>query len=119
MSPTQRSLALLRERGYTAAVVERWNAFARVRQDLFGFVDIVAVKAGEQGVVAVQSTSADNLAARRTKIATEQRARVWLAAGNRIVLHGWRKGGSRGTRKRWQVNEENVRSEDLFQDSKH
>lgn len=119
MTPTQRSLALLRERGYTAAVVERWNAFARVRQDLFGFVDIVAVKAGEPGVVAVQSTSADNLASRRTKIAAEPRAAVWLAAGNRIVLHGWRKGGPRGTRKRWQVNEENVETEKVIHHQFH
>lgn len=117
MTPTQRSLKLLRDRGYTAAVVERWNAFARVRQDLFGFVDIVAIKAGESGVLAVQSTSADNLAARRTKIAAEPRAEVWLAAGNRIALHGWRKGGPRGARKTWQVNEELVPSGHRINDS--
>jgi hypothetical protein len=30
-SPTQRSLALLRERGYTTDVVERWIPYVRVR----------------------------------------------------------------------------------------
>jgi hypothetical protein len=30
MSPTARSLAHLRELGYTAKVVEHWNAFAKI-----------------------------------------------------------------------------------------
>jgi hypothetical protein len=38
-SPTQLSLKKLREEGYTVAVVEHWNSFARIRQDLFGFID--------------------------------------------------------------------------------
>ena len=44
-SPTQRSLAALRERGMLAEVVERWNPYTKTRKDLFGFVDIVAVLA--------------------------------------------------------------------------
>jgi hypothetical protein len=31
MTPTRRSLNLLRKLGFTAAVVEHWNAFAGVR----------------------------------------------------------------------------------------
>ena len=42
-SPTQRSLKLLRDEGYTAQVVERWNPHARVRQDLFGVIDTAAM----------------------------------------------------------------------------
>lgn len=59
-SPTQRSLAVLRERGYIAQVVERWNPFARIRQDLFGVVDVLAVGNGE--TIAVQCTSGANVA---------------------------------------------------------
>ena len=42
-SPTQLSLKKLREEGYTVAVVEHWNSFARIRQDLFGFIDLLAL----------------------------------------------------------------------------
>lgn len=46
MSPTARSLAHLRELGCRVKVVEKWNPFAKVRQDLFGG-DLLALKAGE------------------------------------------------------------------------
>lgn len=108
MTPTQRSLALLRSAGYTVQVVERWNPFARVRQDLFGFIDIVAVRPDLPGVLAIQSTSRANIAARRTKIAEEARARVWLAAGNAIVIHGWAKRKNESGRQTWQVLEERI-----------
>ena len=49
-SPTARSLELLRELGYTAKVVEHWNQYAKIRQDLFG-VDILALKPGEPVLV--------------------------------------------------------------------
>ena len=38
-SPTTLTLKHLREQGYTAEVVERWNPHARIRQDLFGIVE--------------------------------------------------------------------------------
>ena len=61
-SPTQRSLAHLRALGYRVAIVERWNPFARIRQDLFGVLDLLAVKDGE--ILGVQVTSGSNVAAR-------------------------------------------------------
>ncbi len=42
-SPTSRSLAECRKRGWTAQVVEHWNPHAHIRQDLFGVIDIVAL----------------------------------------------------------------------------
>ena len=44
MSPTQRTLKRMRESGDYALVkvVERWNAFARIRQDLWNF-DILGI----------------------------------------------------------------------------
>ena len=54
-SPTTRSLAQLRERGYQVWVVEYWNAFSRKRVDLFGIFDILGVGNGE--TIAVQTTS--------------------------------------------------------------
>lgn len=62
MTPTQRSLCKLRADGWLVAVVERWNPYARVRQDLFGFADLLAIKGNE--VLAVQTTSGDHVAHR-------------------------------------------------------
>lgn len=60
-SPTQRTLAYLRGAGYPLVQgVERWNPHARIRQDLFGIIDVVAVGSD---VVGVQATGAINIGA--------------------------------------------------------
>lgn len=92
-SPTQRSLDLMRKRGFTVQVVEKWIPQARRRVDLFGFGDVIAMHP-ESGTVLVQTTSASNMAARVKKISAEPRHRTWLLAGrgwHRIEVHGWRK----------------------------
>jgi hypothetical protein len=106
-SPTQRSLKFLREQGYHAAIVEKFNQFARIRQDVFKFGDLLAMHP-EHGIVLVQTTSGSNMAARRTKIAENPLAPAWKAAGGKILLHGWSKQGARGKRKTWQVREESL-----------
>lgn len=88
-SPTQRSLAYLRAAGYPLVqVVERWNAFAKVRQDLFGIIDVVAVG---PDIVGVQATSASNVAARVAKITESEALPILRKAGIRVVVHGWAK----------------------------
>lgn len=98
-SPTQRTLALLRKLGYTVAVTERWNAFSRTRLDLFGFIDLIAIREGE--ILGVQATSGTNVSARVEKIRGLTTYREWLLAGGRIIVIGWRKAGARGKRKAW------------------
>ena len=90
-SPTQRSLALLRERGYLPYVVETWNPYARIRKDLYGFIDIVAIKVGAEGVLAVQTTTGTNLSARIKKAEGLEAYNLWIATGNVVEFHGWRK----------------------------
>lgn len=92
MTPTQRSLAEMRKRGYRCAVVERWNPHAKIRQDLFGTVDVLCIGKGE--TVAVQTTSGSNVASRVTKIAESEATPDMRAAGWRILVHGWRKGSN-------------------------
>ena len=90
MTPTARTLKMLRDGGWLAEVVERWNPHSRTRHDLFGFADVLAVS--PQGrIVAIQVTSGSNVSARVKKIAGEPRSRVWLAAGGHVQVHGWRK----------------------------
>jgi len=102
-SPTQRSLALLRKEGYTAQVVEKFNPFAHIRQDLFGFIDIVAIKTGTPGVLGVQTTTQAHVAEHEAKIRKTEAFKVWLASGNHLEIHGWAKRGKRGKRKLWSV----------------
>lgn len=54
-SPTQRSLAHLRELGYHVEIVEKWNSFTKQRKDLWGWADLLAIRKGE--VLAVQVTA--------------------------------------------------------------
>lgn len=97
----QRSLALLRGEGWRVAVVERWNPHARIRQDLFGVLDLVALRGGE--TLGVQTTSASNVAARMRKIAEADAVPDLRDAGWRLEVHGWRKSG-----RRWVCRREDV-----------
>jgi len=89
LSPTQLTLRKLRTEGYTAEVTERWNAFAKCRQDLFKIVDVLAVGNGE--TVAVQCTSYPNVSARCKKIADAEAVPDMRDAGWRIIVQGWHK----------------------------
>ena len=105
-SPTQRSLKYLRDAGWTACIVEKFNSFCKIRFDAFGFGDVLAMRTEE--IALVQTTTSDNMAARRTKILSLTEAAEWKAAGGIILLHGWSKKGARGKRKLWTVNEERL-----------
>lgn len=99
-SPTQRTLKYLRKNGcQLVAVTEHWNSYANIRQDLFGIIDVLAIR-GEE-VIAVQTTST-NVSARVAKIAeaeftnpeTKEKGLVLAAllkANIKVFVHGWRK----------------------------
>lgn len=82
----------LESQGYVVEKTERWNAFSRTRNDLFGFGDYLAIKPNE--IVAVQSTSTSNFSARKKKILGLPSSSQWLAAGGKILLIGWSKNKS-------------------------
>jgi len=89
--PTQRTLARLRQEGaLEVAIVEHWNPHARIRQDLFGFIDILAIMPG--GLLAIQACAGTDTAKRLSKIKTQRRdaARHWLGTGARLEVWGWR-----------------------------
>lgn len=98
--PTQRSLAMMRETGYTICVVEHYNAFAKKRHDMFGFIDIAGLHPNCSGLLGVQTTTGSNLAARMKKAEALPAYHLWLACGNAVEFHGWRKLKNRG-RKQW------------------
>lgn len=95
-TPTQRTLAKLRKEGWTAAVVERRNPGVFKTHDLFGFIDVLAIREGE--TLAVQTTSGPNVASRVKKIAEAEHLAAVRAAGWLIHVHGWRK----NAKQRWE-----------------
>ena len=105
VSPTQRSLAHLRDLGYELVqVVEKWVPQARKRIDLYGIIDICAIHPDIPGVLGVQSTSATNFSHRIRKSQESTALPLWIANGNRFEVHGWGKYRQHGTkRKAWQV----------------
>lgn len=105
-SPTQRTLKLCRDHGWTVQVVERWNPFARIRQDLFGFIDLVAMDG--KTIIGIQSTSGDNVSKRLAKIRENPKSQEWIVSGGRLFVHGWRKLVKSG---RWECREIEVTQE--------
>lgn len=116
-SPTARTLAECRKRGWTAQVVERWSQYARKTLDLFGVIDVVAIVPREAGpralvgipqgaILGIQTTSDAHHSDRRAKILAEPRARAWVKAGGRLELWSWSKRGDRGKRKLWSLRVE-------------
>lgn len=115
-SPTQRTLAWCRQHGMTAQVVEKWNPHARIRQDLFGCIDIVAcgghpawIKDGvasermrPRGIWGIQACAGSSASARVKKAIEQPGLRAWLGAGGLFVVMAWRKQGPRGKAKTWQ-----------------
>jgi hypothetical protein len=109
MNPSARSMAYLRANGFTVANVEKWNPHVRIRQDLFGFGDLMAINNGISTFI-IQCTSSGNLQARVKKIKAEPRAKQWLRSPwRRILVHGWAKRGKRGERKLWKLTEVEIK----------
>jgi len=103
-SPTQLTLKKWRKAGYMCAIVEKWNPHVKIRQDLFGCIDILAVGHGE--TVGIQSTSDghNNVEARMLKIEDKPETIAALRDANwRIIIEGWKK-----PRHRWECREIDV-----------
>lgn len=83
--------------------------FAKVRQDLFGWIDVVAVDPKTPGILGVQTTTTSNQAARLAKARSNGALIAWLLSGGRLMVHGWRK----NTSNRWVLTERPVTIEDL------
>ena len=102
-STTARSLELLRAEGYEPEVVEKYNAFSKRKNDLFGMFDILAIHKLTGDVMAVQTTTVTNISSRINKIIASAHLGLIRKAGWTIQVHGWRK-----VKNRWQARRENI-----------
>jgi len=118
ISRVQRSMKKMRDEGYTCRVVEHWNPYAHIRQDLFGIIDILCIKKGEP-VIGLQVTDMGGLPEHRRKAFDSSILPTWLGTGSRFVLHGWDKRSKRNKdnkilkMKTWQVKEEDITLNDV------
>src|SRR5262249_48961814 len=95
MSPTGKSLRLLRQLGYLAVMTEHWDGVAQVRRGLLGCIDIPGLKPGESRLGG-QATAATNRAARVAKARGLPGLRAWIGSGARFKVWSW---DSRGVRR--------------------
>lgn len=113
-SPTQRTLKLMRERGWIAEVVERWipngtrssGLRGGIRKDLWSFVDVLCLHPESGEILAVQTTSASNMSARIRKIAECDLTPIVRKCGIGIHVHGWVPPGK--NKRRWTVRERDL-----------
>lgn len=100
LSPTQKTKSRFEKLGYIVATVERVNSWAGppdkkcpacgkntigIRQDLFGFADLIAFHPDDHDVLLIQCTTSKNHATRRTKIMASKIAPIWAKSENRKI----------------------------------
>ena len=94
MSPTERSLKLLKDYGFLVHKVEYWNSFAQLRIDLFGCIDLVAVRNPDMGligrIVGIQACSYGDISKRRAKSQDYPAIRSWVLSGGEFIVIGWK-----------------------------
>lgn len=102
-TPTSRSMEHLRKLGYAVDKVERRNPVTRITNDLFGFIDLLALETKiYPSLLAVQATSTSNLSSRIKKSLENPLLKFWLSvSGTEFECWGWSKRGAKGKRKLW------------------
>jgi hypothetical protein len=96
--PTRKRLT---EEGYLVENVEKYNTFSKKKNDLWGFIDFLAIRRDE--VLAIQVTSKSNMSARRKKMTEHENIGKVREAGIRIELWGFYKESNR-----WKVKIEDL-----------
>ena len=108
MSPTQRARAFCKAQGWTSQIVERFNIYAKVRQDLFGCLDLVVLDGQGGGPLGVQVCAGASHAARRTKMLAEPRLLEWLRSPARAEIWSYSRRGAARKRKLWTLRRETL-----------
>lgn len=89
MTPTARTLKVLKAEGWNCWKVEGYNHWTKQRRDLYGMFDYLALKTGR--LVGVQITSGSNHAARVKKILANDMLPIWLSTGQGAEVRSWSK----------------------------
>ncbi len=129
---TSHSVDYLRAQGYHVEFVERWvpgeitKGFIGgpgIKKDLFGIMDLLAVRPGE--ILGVQVGSLNGRASHKVKILAEPRTWDWIQSGARLVIHSWdrtevatsSKGALSPTKISWRLTEDEILPDHLSLDA--
>lgn len=85
-SPFVKAKAKLEALGYTVGKTEHWNHFAKIRQDLFGSIDAIAMRSFTP-LLALQVTDITSVSKRMAK--AREMAWLWVLTGNRFQVWGY------------------------------
>lgn len=103
----QRTLEVLKAKGCLYQKTEVWNPFANRRQDLFGFIDILAVFPDSIQPVGIQVCDKGSRNKHIEKIKATDSYKRWLTVG-KIEIWSWHKvckrldNGKKSKVKEWQ-----------------
>lgn len=116
LSPTQRTIRALKNEGTICGIVEKFNPHVGphgIRQDLFGFLDVIALS--PNGIIGVQCCAGSGHAAHKAKILANEVAPEWLKSGGRIQIWSWSKKKLKrgGVAMRWQPRMEELCAADV------
>lgn len=129
ISYTARTKRFLEGQGVIVGMTERFNPYGGapkndgtgttfgIRQDLFGFIDMIALYPGSRGIVAIQSTGPSGHSSHRNKIINEctELAEAWLKSGGKIELWSWNKRKLNGGKaERWVPRVEEITLDMIF-----
>lgn len=124
-TPTQRTIRALRNEGMRCAIVEKWNAYAPrgdggrgIRQDLFGIIDVLALKPGE-GFLGVQCCAGSGYQKHLRKLLIDhnQECHDWLETPTGLLqIWAWRKVKVKrgGKAVRWEAKIKSITLDDLI-----
>lgn len=115
VSHTSRTKEHYRKQGYIVTHCELVSAYSGNRSDLFGFLDLLAIRPGE--TLGIQECKPSVVNDHKRKFASTDihtasgrsiadSVRMWLAAGNRLVVISWEEKKGMGRQKWWPVEEE-------------
>jgi hypothetical protein len=130
MTPTERTVAKLRNEGWIVETVEKWKRFPdrnkhqcpacrhtpmiQIRKDLWGFADLLALHVSGAHYL-LQVTDNTDHAKRMAKITHHEDVAPWAAKclqrGMKIAVVSWAQQGPRGEKKVWKMRWEEVTAE--------
>lgn len=109
---TQRTMKVLRDHGWTVAIVEKYIKHPNMpfgkRIDVYGFGDLLACRPLDKEIALIQCCPGASHAEHKTKILSIPEYRIWKDSGGRVFLVSWAKRGVRGEEKHWTMREEEL-----------
>lgn len=89
-TPDSLTKELYRDKGFHVIKVELWGLHPEPhRTDFLGIYDYLAFDNNDEAIFAIQTTTKQNMSARRRKMLDSKSFEWWTHGHRRSILHGW------------------------------